>query len=163
MATTVKDEENNKHNACWVLPRIPSMQNESYVSLLAWLRTLQTEEWSSQGCSLHTLVVEMCISQSHCSFYHIFSEKVKSCDVLFLCQVLWRRRYTSWLSSTSSRTMTLRKKLHMLPKLWNTGWVSRLHHNPTGLTTVSKLQYPKCSFVFIRPRSSTRPVIWIVS
>lgn len=41
-------------------------------------------------------------------------------------QVLWRRRYTSWLSSTFSHTMTLRKKLHMLPKLWNMGWVLRL-------------------------------------
>lgn len=44
-------------------------------------------------------------------------------------QELWRRRFTSWPSSTSSRTMTRRKKLHTLPKLWNTGWVAKTHRD----------------------------------
>lgn len=45
----------------------------------------------------------------------------KRWTVLSLLQVLWRKRFTSWPSLTSSRTMMLRKKLHTLPKLWNMG------------------------------------------
>lgn len=48
----------------------------------------------------------------------LLSEKVK---VLCLPQVLWRKRFTSWPSLTSSHITMLRKKLHTLLKLWNMG------------------------------------------
>ena len=50
----------------------------------------------------------------------------KKWNMSSLPQVLWRKRFTSWPSLTSSRITMLRKKLHTLPKLWNMGWVPPL-------------------------------------
>lgn len=78
------------------------------------------------------------------------------CVCLVWCQELWRRRFTSWPSSTSSRTMTLRKKLHTLPKLWNTGWVAKTHRNNPSDCGGGRLE----GRIRLQPKQSRCLFIW---